>query len=192
MLRPSMPSVCIGVAVLGCWGMQLFWEGGKSCESDQKRSWQSSGSPRSSLQLQPFILSGCSRCCILAEITSPSIQAAISFPPAASAGKKYEAIQILKGCTWGISDLAMKIFDLHLDEHRQGQMGLCFFLNFCPEEFQCRGYFFLNVLLLSYGGGKGKAQGQELWGCVRAETPSVVFGVLGCSGRRCHLQHKHP
>lgn len=81
---PTTPSARIRVAVLGCWGMQLFWEGGKSRESDQKRSWWSSSSPRSSLQLQPFepfVLSGCSQGCILAEITSPSIQAAISPPP---------------------------------------------------------------------------------------------------------------
>lgn len=88
---PTTPSARIGVAVLGCWGMQLFWEGGKSRESDQKRSWWSSGSPRSSLQLQPFepfVLSGCSQGCILAEITSPSIQTAISPPPRCFSGEE--------------------------------------------------------------------------------------------------------
>lgn len=90
-------------------------------------------SARFSPQSQPFILSSCIQRRILAEITSPSIQAAISFSPAASDGNKSAAIQILKCCVWGISDLAIKIFDLHLAEYQRGQAELCFFPKLLPK-----------------------------------------------------------
>lgn len=68
-----------------CARMQpLFWEGGKSSNPTQNAAGGAAAprcSTRFSPQAHPFMPSGCTQCRILAEITSPSIQAARSSPP---------------------------------------------------------------------------------------------------------------
>lgn len=51
------------------------------------------------------------------------------FPPSASEGTKSTAIQV----HGGISDLAIKVFNLCLVEYQQGQVELCFFPKLQPK-----------------------------------------------------------
>lgn len=74
--------------------------------------------------------------------------------------------------------MAIKIFDLHLVEHQQGQMEQCFFPNFFPKEFSCCSYFCWNRLLLNI---KGRAQGPDPRSCARAGPLSRDFGGAGSS-----------
>lgn len=80
--RLDVLPVEVRTAVLGC--SRCFGKVGKASNPTQNAAGGAAArhsSTRFSLQAQPFIPSGCIQRRILAEITSPSIQAAPSFPP---------------------------------------------------------------------------------------------------------------
>lgn len=145
-----------------------------------------------SLQSQPFIPSSWIQRCVSAGIASPSIQLLFLSPRGFQRQRVLTNVQILECCVRGISDLAIKIFDLHLVEYQQGQMEPCFFPKLLPQ-----GILFLRLLLLELAATeyKGKGSGSRSVGLCEGWTPQQ--GFWGCweflrAGWRSSLQHKQP
>lgn len=77
--------------------------------------------------------------------------------------------------------MAIKIFDLHLVEYQQGQKEPCFFPKLLPK-----GILLLQLLLFEQAvcfllNIKGRAQGPDLQGCLRAGRLSSDFQGAGSS-----------
>lgn len=77
--------------------------------------------------------------------------------------------------------MAIKIFDLHLVEYQQGQKEPCFFPKLLPK-----GILLLQLLLFEQAvcfllNIKGRAQGPDLQGCLRAGPLSSDFRGAGSS-----------